>query len=102
MPSWTTEDIAAMFEDDGLISTAAFSHSGGVAVDISVIFDNDFRAVNMADGVIESAGPQAVCKSSDVASAVHGDTLAISGTTYNIIGIEPDGTGMTTLILSKD
>lgn len=92
------EDI--LFTDFAL--DAAFSHAGGQASTIKVIFDNDFKAVNIDTGMVESAGPMATCKTSDVLTAAHGDTLTINSVVYKIIGIEPDGTGMTTLILSKD
>lgn len=81
---------------------AAFSHAGGQASIIKVIFDNDFKAVNLATGEVESTGPQAVCKTSDVSNAVHGDTLTVGCISYYIIGIQPDGTGITILFLSKD
>lgn len=102
MASWKTEDLAALFEDDGLMDTAAFSHAGGAAVDIPVIFDNDFKALNVDTGMVESAGPMAICKTSDVSTAVHNDTLTINSVVYKIIGIQPDSMGLTTLILSKD
>jgi hypothetical protein len=38
---------------------------------------------------------------SNVSSATQGDTLVVSGTTYYVMRAEPDGTGYTTLILSK-
>lgn len=65
---------------------------------ITVDFGNAFRVV----AGVESFGPQALCASADVTDAVHGSTLEIGGVTYFVIGIQPDGTGMTLLILSKE
>jgi len=88
------EELGAYLVDFGV--TAAFSHAA-VSANISVIFDNDF----LASLGVEASAPSALCKATDVSSAVHGDTLVISGTTYYITEIHPDGTGMTLLILSK-
>jgi hypothetical protein len=65
---------------------------------ITGIFDNAFRLVNG----VESYGPQILCASTDVSTAVQGSTVEIGGTTYFVSGIQPDGTGMTLLILSKE
>lgn len=85
---------------------AAFLNSDDFAVDavlnstttIPAIFDNAIRILNG----VESLGPEAWCASSDVANVVHGNTLEISGTTYYVIGIQPDGTGMTLILLSEE
>lgn len=92
---------------DGFLSTEDFGSAAtltcgtgknAVTTLINVIFDDGFRAVEN----LESAAPQAHCKASDVAAAAHGDTLQVGGATYTIRGIQPDGTGMTVLILSED
>jgi len=69
---------------------------------INVIFDAAYEAVNLQTGEVEGAAPVAICKSSDVSGVSHGDTLDVNGTTYYVRGIQPDGTGLTTLILSED
>jgi hypothetical protein len=77
---------------------------------ISAIFDAPFKAASPETGMVESSAPAATVKSSDVTacSIVHGTSIAISGTpggqydgTYTVIGIEPDGQGMTRLILEE-
>lgn len=93
-----TSDLTGFFNESEFASAAQFSHAAGAAVAISVIFDTDF----LASLGIETNKPTALCKSSDVASAVHGDTMVIGSTTYKIIGIQPDGTGITIVILSKE
>lgn len=94
-------DITDIILNDFAVD-AAFSHAGGAASNIKIIFDNDFKAINLITGEVELAGPQAICKTSDVSTAIHGDTLVINSITYYIIGIQPDGTGITILILSRD
>lgn len=87
-----------MFEYSELTTAATFTHGATVAT-INVIFDNEFSVMGIPG--IEEAQPQAQCKTSDVPAAVHNDTLTIGGVVYYIKGIEPDGLGVTTLILSK-
>lgn len=93
-------DLATFLADFGV--SATYTHAGGAGATISVLFDNAYIQANLGGVEVESLGPAATCKSSDVSNAVHGDTLTISGTTYNIIGIHPDGSGITVLILSRN
>ena len=43
--------------------------------------------------------PVFLCRSADVAAVEQGDPVTIDGVEYEVAGIEPDGTGMTTLVL---
>ncbi len=94
------DQLAPFFTDFAV--DAVYTPSSGTASTIKVIFDNKSMDIQVEDGSFEFSGPQAICKSSDVSSAAHNDTLVIGGVTYYITGIHPDGTGLTTLILSKD
>ena len=48
---------------------------------------------------VESSQPMVTVETSKVSGVAHGDTMAIDGTTYNIVAIRPDGTGITDLVL---
>ena len=52
---------------------------------------------------IAGTAPVFLCRSADVEelALVENDTLAIGGTVYEIANIEPDGTGMTKLVLEN-
>lgn len=65
---------------------------------IRVLFQNGFVVVNG----VETTAPMAECLDTDVAGVAHGDTITVGGITYNIIGIQPTGSGTTKLILSED
>ncbi|OGP65795.1 MAG: hypothetical protein A3K22_00985 [Deltaproteobacteria bacterium RBG_16_42_7] len=99
--SFTSEEIDAFF-DPVLTEDALLFSAGAGSKIIKVFFDNDYQGVNMFTGEVESAGPQAQAKTSDVVGVAHGDTLEIRGITYYIKGIKPDATGITNLVLSKD
>lgn len=94
-----TSDLDIFFSSDGFAVQATYE--GRI---INVIFDSEYQALEMLGGGVgvESSSPSALCKTSDVSNAKHGDTLTISGTTYYVTGVQPDGTGITRLLLSKD
>jgi hypothetical protein len=72
------------------------------AATIQGIFDDEFTS-GAADGVgIETTVAQVLVKTSDVASAAQGETMTINSVDYNIIGIQPDGTGLTLILLSRN
>ena len=52
-------------------------------------------------GAVEVSGsnPIAYCRSSDVSAAVQDSTIVIDSTTYTVIDVENDETGMTLLRL---
>ena len=98
------DDFNASFFDGTFDEAAVYTPSGGQAKSIQVIFDNEYQAAQFrqADAEIESSGPRATCRESDVAGVAHGDTLQIRGTTFSVVEVHPDGTGLVILILSKD
>jgi hypothetical protein len=95
-------DLAVFFDTDDFAIAATLTHAGA-GTSIIVIFDDAFKVFNAESGGFETSEPQALCKASDVSSAIHGDTLTINSIAYKIIGIQPSEDGLiTTLVLSKD
>lgn len=87
------EDLAAFFD-----TATGFAQSATVAgQSVPVIFDNGYTTV--LGGLVESTGPSCIAKTTDVADVVQGDTITIDGTVYTVTGVQPDGTGVTTLQL---
>lgn len=93
------EDIKAVSAEliDALGEPAVYNGAS-----LTVIFEETFEAVNLHTGDVESMGPKAEAKTLDVLDAKHGDTIEVDGIVYRITGIQPDGLGITTLLLSKD
>ena len=88
-------DRLALLDSDEYGVAATYSGST-----VYGIFDNDyFDGIADAGVPVESAQPRFLCRTADVSSVAHDETILISGVTYTIVGIEPDGTGMTNLIL---
>ena len=71
---------------------------------IKGIFDEPYEAINPETGSMETTVPAATVMHSDISGvANHGDIIERStGTRYAIIGIRPDGSGITQLLLSRD
>jgi len=87
------EDLAPFFDTD--TGFAQFATVSGQSV--PVIFDNGYQAG--LSGLVETTGPTARAKSADVGAVVQGSTMVIGGTTYTVTGVQPDGQGVTTLLL---
>lgn len=89
------EDLDPFFEDfgeDATWNTTTFK----------VVFHNEYEAAVLFTGEIETRNPYVEVKDSDISGIVHGNVLTIDGTAYKVTGIQPDGTGITVLLLSKD
>lgn len=98
------EEFNACFFNGDFDEAAVYTPSGGQARTIHVIFDNEYQAAQFAqaDAAVESSGPRATCRESDVAGVAHGDTLQIRGISYSVAEVHPDGTGFVVLVLSRD
>lgn len=98
-------DLVTDFFTTGSEESVTFTHNPGVSQVVSTIkvhFNNPYAAAKMQGLEAASSLPTALCKTSDVSTAVARDTLTISSVVYYIVDIQPDGTGLTLLILSKD
>lgn len=67
------------------------------AVAVRGIFDNGFASAFGMDG----GQPSLMVKSTDAAGTVRGHVAVVAAVNYTVQGIEPDGIGMTRLLLEK-
>lgn len=93
-----TTDMDVLLDKDEFAEEFVFSRSG---LTINAIFDNEFETV--VDSV-ETTVPMVLVKDSDIIGILQGDkmTSVSNSVVYNVIGIHPDGTGLTFVILSRD
>lgn len=92
-----TEDLTAFFDTvNGFAETVTYNGSS----ELAGIFDNAYVKVDLGTGV-ESRHPAVVMRAADVPDVAHGDTIVRDGTTYHVIGVEPDGAGVVVLLLEK-
>ncbi len=82
-------DLPAMFADFGIPATV-----GGVA--LTALFDDEYATA--LDAVAGSA-PVLMVQTSDVPAVALGAAVLLDSTSYTVIGIQPDGTGITRLVL---
>ena len=81
-------------------STATYTDtSAGSTASITAMLKREYYEETAGDVTVQSSSPVAYVRTSDVSSVVHGDTLAISGTTFTICEISPDNEGITQLRL---
>ena len=81
-------------ETDALVTSASGSKT------IKVQFLNAYEAMKIQGYEFESAGPIAVCKTDEVSDVTHGDTIKIGIIEYRALEIQPDGTGITQILLT--
>jgi len=89
--AFTEDHTAFLSENDFAVSATV----GGSSV--SVIFDHSY--VN--EHGVSGEQPRVLCDDGDVSSVSVGDALTVNSTAYAVRAIEPDGTGMTILILEE-
>lgn len=96
------EDIDIFFATADFARLATYTPVVGAAKEIEIIFDAPF-SMTSAQGIdYQSDVPVATCRTSDVQSVTEGDTLTIDAVVLKIVDVQPDGTGITRLTLSKD
>ena len=94
----TTQDLLNFFDTETHGSNATVTINGSAST-ISVIINKEYFAIAGESVDVDGTQPVVTCRSSDVTNIDTADTIAIDGITYNIVNIQPDGTGTTTLIL---
>ena len=84
------EDFSEFLDTDDFAINATISGSS-----VSGILDEAFIEVAGIEGV----HPTFACANADVQGVGHGASVVIGSTTYHVIGIQVDGTGMVELVL---
>jgi len=96
------DDISEVFlNTDDFAKAAVWTSQGGAATDINVIFDDEYTGTNLGTGEIDTAAPQVRAETSVVLTMAQGDVIVIDSTTYYVKSVQPDGTGVSMIILSK-
>lgn len=92
----STDDLSAFFDENHFAVDATWK---GCAV--RGIFDNEFAEVEVGEVAVEGTQPRFMCKTSDVVALVADEDFTVGGVTYKTIRQEPDGTGISLVILRK-
>ena len=86
-------------QDFGSSSCTFTDTSATSSSTITALLKREYYEETAGDATVQSSSPVAQVRTTDVPSVVHGDTLAVSGTTYTIVEVSPDNEGMTQLRL---
>ncbi len=87
-----TENLSEFFDPTEMADNATIG-----STTVAGVFDNQFVEVLG----IESLRAVFTCAQASVPSIAHGDALSIKSTSYKVVGVQSDGTGLTQLILEK-
>lgn len=87
-----TEDISAFFSDFGVLATL----NGAV---VRGIFDAAYALGNVGMSGMASTQPVFTLNTDALAGEVVGKTMQVNGGSYLVAAHEPDGTGMSRLLL---
>lgn len=100
MPLETAKDLAGFFDNDEHAVSATWSEA---CDPIDGIYEAPYFQDELTGETagIESTQPIFRCQAADVATAAHGQTLRFNGTTYEIVNVRPDGTGVVDLVLRE-
>ena len=96
-----TDDMRLQFLKDFGVTDCTFTDtSAGTTAPITALLRKEYVEVEVEGEVgVESNAPFTFVRTSDVPNIQQGDTLGISGTTYTVVEVMPDGEGMTDLRL---
>ena len=96
------EQDLSVFTDTGVFGVPAQAVTRhGEVVTLQVIFDNGYAAGAVGFSGMASTQPSAMARSADVADLAVGGSIDVNGVAYLVAEIQPDGTGMVTLLLEK-
>ena len=103
----TATDLGDFFKTADFAVAATYTATGESGATINVLFDVPFDSVPLDTGEVnvESNTPTALCQTTDVSAAAHGDVIVISSTTYHVVGVQADsGSGYqgTTLLVLEE
>lgn len=90
-----TEDMTPFFDTD-----VGFAQSATVAgLSVAVIFENGHSLGDVGMLGMASAQPALVLRTADVPADPVGNAVVVNGGTYLVAAHEPDGTGLSRLLL---
>lgn len=98
------EDISVFFEDVAVSFATEFSYTpaAGDTQQVRGIFDAAYIGVDGGGVPVAANQPQIVYATSNIQPAPqYGDSVQINNKDYMIVNVQPDGTGITTLLLDE-
>jgi len=94
-----TSDLSDFFDTDEFGISVIVSVGTVFESTINGIFDNEYFEVDTGQANISSSVPMLMCRTLDVDDVIYGHKVTIDNNDYKVRDIQPDGTGITNLIL---
>tara|TARA_R110000824_G_scaffold317820_1_gene504983 strand:- start:4400 stop:4708 length:309 start_codon:yes stop_codon:yes gene_type:complete len=95
----SSADLDGYFETDSHGVTATININGSNST-INVIFNREYFGIDPGMGLeVEGFQPVATGRTSAMPNVAIGDTITIESVAYNIRSVQPDGVGVTSLVL---
>lgn len=91
------EDLTAFFAAEDFAVSATFN-----AGQVLGIFDNPSKDFHLGQAGISDTKPTFTGRTVDLAAAVYGSTIVINGVTWTVMDTNPDGTGVTVLVIKEN
>ena len=85
-----------------IMDTAIYKNASGLMRGIRIMFESKYAGVGFGETQIASNELTALVFTSDVTDITNDATITYDGTVYKVIGIMPDGTGLTSLTMSME
>lgn len=98
------EDLSVYLDLDAFADEVRFTSGATPAayapITCAGIFDAPFIDAKAADMQFETSGPQVQVRAADVVFVKRGDYCLVKGQTYDVVQVQPDGTGMAIVTLA--
>ena len=88
------EDLKEMLSEDE--HGVAYEYRGGT---FEGIFNEEFLSQDVGRAGMESTTPVLYARSVDISGIEHEEVIQLKGRTFQVVGNQPDGTGLTMLVL---
>lgn len=97
------DDVAPIFCDPAVFGSVAIWHKTNASdVPIRCIFDGETQLQDPDTGQVVTSAPQMWAATQDLTGLARNDRIEFSGLFYRVKSVQPDGTGLTVVELSKD
>lgn len=100
----TVSVTSEVFSTDDFAQAATFwaTSGSGAGTTVSVVFDSGELLASFGESSFDDQLTYIYVQDSEVPSISHSSVFLISGTVYFVREINPDGTGVSTIKLTKD
>ena len=93
------KDLSVFVNPNDFGQSVTFTRSNNTTLTVNGVADFEHLMINEASNDVSGYQPVLNCKTTDILSIEPDDSVEINNKNYRIIDIQPDGTGMSKIIL---